>query len=215
MRDKEKDAAMMAEKRRNMIQIAYGLFSESGIDAVSMADIARATGYGNTTLHRYFSNKPALVVAVATWKWEEYTWKLFSARDIDSWDGHTAAEQFKYFLDAFIDLYNNHRDVLRFNQFFNIYMGSVGDRDDLLDPYRDMIASLYSRFTRMYKKARKDGTLKTDVSEKQMFSSTLHLMLAAVTRFAVGLLYRPDEGPTPEEELLLLRDMLIKQYCNI
>ncbi len=213
MRDKEKDAAMMAEKRRNMIQTAYALFSEKGIDAVSMADIARETGYGNTTLHRYFCNKPTLVVAVATWKWEEYTWERFSSLGSASWDEHSAADQFRFFLDAFIDLYNNHRDVLRFNQFFNIYMCSVADEENVLDPYTDMIKALYKRFVRMYRKAEKDGTLRTGEGEQRMFSATLHLMLAAVTRFAVGLLYSPPGGSSPEEELLLLRDMLIDQYC--
>ena len=55
-----------------------------------------------------------------------------------------------------------------------------------------------------------DGTLRTDVPEKKMFSLTLHLMLAAVTRYAVGLLY--DAGIDPEEELTELKDMLMRRY---
>ena len=214
MRDKEKDAAMMAAKRKNMLQTAYSLFSERGIDSVSMADIARETGYGNTTLHRYFSNKSALVVAVATWKWEEYTWERFAQRTPDILDEHTALEQYEFFLNAFIDLYNNHRDILRFNQFFNIYMRSVNEDGEVLNPYTDMIEALNTRFVRMYKKARVDKTLRTDESEQQMFSTSLHLMLAAVTRYAVGLVYSPEGCASPEEELILLRDMLISRYSN-
>ena len=69
MRDKKKDAEMMAKKREHILETAYGLFVEKDINSVSMADIARTTGYGNTTLHRYFRNKTVLVVAVAAWKW--------------------------------------------------------------------------------------------------------------------------------------------------
>ena len=42
-----------------------------------------------------------------------------------------------------------------------------------------------------------------------MFSATLHLMLAAVTRYAVGLVYL--RGPDPEQELLL-RDLLVERF---
>ncbi len=199
-----------------MLDTAYHLFSETGIAAVSMADIARATGYGNTTLHRYFSNKAALVVAVATWKWEEYTWERLSARGDDSWEKRPAAEQYAYFLDAFIDLYLNHRDMLRFNQFFNIYITSAQAKGEItgetLSPYEDMIHALNARFARMYKKALTDGTLRVEEGKEKIFSSSLHLMLAAVTRYAVGLVYRPEDGTTPEEELNILKEMMINRY---
>ena len=39
-------------------------------------------------------------------------------------------------------------------------------------------------------------------------------MLAAVTRYAVGLAYQPEEGSGPEEELALLRDMMVRQYSR-
>ena len=212
MRDKEKDAAQMAAKRKIMLETAYNLFSDKSIDAVSMADIARETGYGNTTLHRYFKTKTDLVVAVATWKWEAYTWAQLSKRDEFPWDDMKASDQFEYFLDVFIDLYVNHQDMLRFNQFFNIYIRSMQVSGKMLEPYQNMIGIVNRRFASMYKKAEADGTVRTDMSEQKFFTSTLHLMLAAITRFAVGLVYSPEDGATPEEELFLLKDMLINRY---
>ena len=41
------------------------------------------------------------------------------------------------------------------------------------------------------------------------------MMLAAVTRYAVGLAYQPEEGAGPEEELAMLRDMMLKQYSRV
>ena len=51
-----------------------------------------------------------------------------------------------------------------------------------------------------------------DVSEEKMFSTTLHLMLAAVTRYAVGLVYVPENGFEPEKELLVLKEALLQKY---
>ena len=49
----------------------------------------------------------------------------------------------------------------------------------------------------------------TDVPEEEIFSTTLHLMLAAATRYAVGLIY---QGGDPEEELTALKEMLMERY---
>ena len=44
-----------------------------------------------------------------------------------------------------------------------------------------------------------------------MFSSTFHIMLAAVTRYAVGLVYK---GTNPDSELVLLENALLREYIN-
>ncbi len=213
MRDKKKDAEMMAKKREEMLQTAYELFSKKDINTVAMADIARITGYGNTTLHRYFKSKPVLVVAVATWKWEEYLSERVDRRLDDDFEHMTAAQQLDFYLGAFIELYSDHRDMLRFNQFFNIYVRAEQIDPEVLKPYQELVKELYSRFDGIYEKAKKDHTVRTDISERKLFTATLHLMLAAVTRYAVGLVYQPRDGTTPEEELGLLKDMLIREYA--
>ena len=111
-----------------------------------------------------------------------------------------------------IDLYRNHRDLLRYNQFFNVYMQREGIPSRQMKPFLTVVDTVEARFHRMYEKAKADGTLRTDVPEREMFSKTLHLMMAAVTRYAVGLVY--DSGIDPEEELLFLRDLLLREYCT-
>ena len=81
-----------------------------------------------------------------------------------------------------------------------------------MKPYEDVINSLQERFHQNYLLGEKDGTLRTDISEKRMFATTLHLMLAAVTRYAVGLVY--DVGIDPEEELDVLKKMLMREYTS-
>ena len=66
------------------------------------------------------------------------------------------------------------------------------------------------RFAETYRKGKEDGTLRTDMSAEEMFSVTAHLMLAAVTRYAVGLVYTVDTDI--EKELLLLKEMMINKF---
>ncbi len=210
MRDREKDAAQMAIKRKDFLEKSFELFTNKNIESVSMIEIARECGYGTMTLYRYFSTKPELVVAVATWIWEQTIVENRERRPSLDFEGMTAAQIFAFYLDSFIDLYRNHRDLLRFNQFFNIYIQSERIDPEVMKPYRTMIEGLKSGFHVIYARAEQDRTVRTDQSEKEMFSATLHLMLAAVTRYAIGLVY--NGGSEPEAELILLRDMLLKHY---
>ena len=70
------------------------------------------------------------------------------------------------------------------------------------------------RFHLMYLRAEQDKTIRTDEPEEKMFSTTLHLMLAAVTRYAVGFIYIPEKDFEPEEELEALKDMLLEKYTT-
>ncbi len=212
MRDKEKDAAQMAAKRQRMLEVGFELFSRRGIDAVSMPKVAKACGCGIATLYRYFPTKVALVVAVGAWAWERYLRENPSDLRADELDALTAAQMFEAYLDFFVDLYRGHKDLLRFNQFFNNYLQGEDASHEQMTPYLQVIEKPRAWFGVLYCKAEQDGTLRTDVSEEEMFASTLHIMLAVVTRYAVGLVYTPSQWSGAEAELLLVRRMLLREY---
>ena len=192
--------------RQRIIESAFRVFSEKAIESVKMNEVADVAGIGVATVYRYYSNKSELVLAVGSWAWGE---QISQSRHIDS-DSLTARQVFELYLETFLNLYRDRKDLLRFNQFFNVYVSGANLPKESTRTYTETIDALASRFGVIYKKAQKDKTLRTDVSEKEMFSATLHLMLAAVTRYAVGLVY--DGGTDPEEELTMLKRMLIREY---
>lgn len=208
-RNQERDARELAARKQRILESSFHVFAERTIEKVSMNEAAEACGISVATLYRHYSAKPALVLAVSTWVWERITGDFYARLDQDR---ATAAEQFAFYLNSFLNLYRSHRDVLRFNQFFNVYVAGEAISPELMQPYTTMIRGLSARFHVLYEKALRDHTLRTDMPEKQMFSATLHLMLAAVTRYAVGLVY--NEGTDPEEELRLLKDMLMQRFTK-
>lgn len=209
---KELVVTRMASRREQILRESFRLFSEHGIESVTMPDIAKASGVGRATLFRYFGSKLDLIIEVGAWAWRQYYKDYGSRNNTAGFAGMTAAEEFELFLDFFLDLYRNHSEVLRFNQYFNIYVKGAKASADKLESYIKMIDAVADRFHSIYIKAESDGTLRTDVSEKEMFESTLHIMLAVVTRYAVGLVYVPGEEAAPEGELILLKDMLLDRY---
>ena len=208
-RNTEKDAVEMASKNRRILENGFRIFAERSIDSVKMTDISDAAGIAISSLYRYYSTKPKLVMAISTWVWDRYTnsQRLDASKESE----RTAAEEFNFYLEAFLDLYRNHKDILRFNQFFNIYIQTVNIPEEEKKPFTDVVHALEARFAKMYQKGVRDGTLNTEMPEKKMFSTTLHLMLAAVTRYAVGLAF--VEGTDAEEELKMQKELLLKRFC--
>ena len=124
----------------------------------------------------------------------------------------TAAERMKLYLDSFIDLYRSHRDVLRYNYYFNSFLANERVSQEQSRSYQDVVDTLKKAFHELYLTGMKDGTLRTDLPESVMFSSSFHIMLAAVTRYAMGLVYL-EADVDPERELVLLEEALFKVYA--
>lgn len=196
-------------RRELILETSFRLFAEKNIDTVTFDEIAAETGLGKRSLHRYFKSKDDLVVSVAVWAWSGF---LAGNRRRRPKSGSTAAESYAFFLDSFLTLYRKRADLLRFNQFFNVYVKSQRVSPEQMQSYRAVGGEMREWFRGVFEKGREDGTLRTDVPEEKMFSATLHLMLAAVTRYAVGLVYQGASAP--EDELLFLRELLLDRFTT-
>ena len=211
MRDPGADHATMAVRRERMLSAAYRLFTEKSITSVTLEEIAREAGCGKKTLLRYYDSKLQLVIAVAVHQWGQVLQDILKRNAESRLEGASAREEFVFYLDSFIGLYLD-RELLRFNQLFNVYVQSEQPDTGTLEPYRDMIKGLAKRFHVVYEKAERDHTIRTDIPEHEMFSATLHLMLAVVTRYAVGLVYQSEEGFDAVKELEVLKEALLAMY---
>jgi len=192
----------------------FEMFSQKSIDAVYLPDVAKASGHGIATLYRYFSTKADFCVAIAEWKWGEFFMENRKHSPLRHLEDSTAADMFEFFLDSFLELYRNHKALLRFNQLFNIYIRSENIDTGTVTAYRGLMQHIIRYFHVMFEKAKQDGTVRTDIPEAEMLSVSIHLMLAAVTRYAVGLVYQPENGFDDLKELETLKDMIYRKYTT-
>lgn len=202
------------DKERHILESAFRLFSEKGIESVTMPEVAKACGVSRATLYRYFASKLDLVVAIGTRKWNEYIAHHDASVPLETHESMNGAQYLRFYLDSFLDLYRNHRDILRFNYNFNSYLQHESGTEAQRQPYLQMVGILHERFHRLCERGRRDGTLRDDISETSMFSSSFHIMLAAVTRYAVGLVYVPEEIDAPEGELVMLEELLLSRFTH-
>ena len=159
-----------------------------------------------TFMFRYYPSKMDLTIAISADVWGKFTMQNYEHTEQENL---TAAQRYEFWLESMLDLYWNHKDLLRYNQFFNVYVANEQVSEEQMKPFNDVIRTLAERFHKAYELGKQDGTLRTDIPEEMIFSTTLHLMLAATTRYAVGLVYESKE---PEKELAELKDMLMQRY---
>lgn len=71
MRISQKVPQSEAETRTRILKTAERLFARQGFDGTTTRDLAQAAGVAEGTLFRYFENKKAILIEVATQGWVE------------------------------------------------------------------------------------------------------------------------------------------------
>ena len=212
MRNREKDAREMAERRERMLNEGFRIFSQKSIEVVSMQEVADACKLGIATVYRYFRKKEDFVITIGARIWKEYAVKVEEMYSKRGGGTMNAAEELEFFLDCFLYLYNNHKDVLRFIRNFEIYIRSENLSEEKIRVYNEVVDGFAQKFHAVYQKAEKDGTLKLEMPEKKFFYTIMYIMLSAAEKFAEGLVYPSEHEEDMTEALELLKDMILKKY---
>ena len=212
MRNAAKDEREMTARREAMLAEGFRLFSQRGIEAVSMQEVADVCGVGIATLYRYFSTKTALVVAIGTRKWEEFGAIVAREREEAHVADMNAAQELALYLECYLLLYRTQKDLLRFNQSFNNFVVHERVTPQQLAPYLAAIGGFAGMFHSVYAKGKVDGTIRTDLPEDKMFAATSHIMLAVAVRYAQGLVFAAEREEDRTQEYELLKRMILREY---
>lgn len=209
MSKSQKQMDKEAVRRQKIIDTAFKIFVERKIEPVSMGEIAEMVGIGRATLFRCYSNKTELVIAVCAAKWKEYLDELDARRPLSSIGDIPAIDRFTFTLDSYIAMYQNHKDLLMYNDNFNHYITHEGVQREKL---KDFYASIYSVNTRldwMYEKAKEDKTFRTDIPKEEFMRATVHTMMSACAYYAGGFIWGAEENKDYTPELLMLKEMIL------
>lgn len=211
MSKSEKQIVKESERNRRILETAFRIFVERKIEPVSMGEIAEAAGIGRASLFRYYPNKLELVIAVCAKEWKEYMDELDRIRPISSVAEIPAIDRLIFTMDGYIDMYQNHKDLLRYNDNFNYYVSHMGVKKDNehLTEFHNALYSVNTRLHMMYEKAKADHTFRTDIPEEEFFRITVHTMMAACEYYVEGFIWGSEENRDYTPELLILKEMIL------
>lgn len=170
-------------KRNFVIDTATDLFLERSVGAVTIKDIASASGLGEATIYRYFSGRGELLVACAL-KLQERVGEKFLGDSYGS--GYDRLERF---YTAYLETFESAPELYRFLSEFDAYC--IGEKVDL-EEYADNIDRFKEAFMTDYAAGLDDGSVK-DVGDAELFYySTAHATISLCKKLAEGDLIRQD-----------------------
>ena len=194
------------EVRSKIPDIAFELYAKKGIEYVSMQNLADEVGLGFTTMYRYYGQKRVLVIEVATKKWTEYANLVEKKYKKLNGEQFSARQEVEFLLDAYIDLYMYHKNLLKFNRNFDVYVIEERPTVQQMQPYYNAIKYFNDKFHNAIIKAKNDHSIRTDLSEEKIFNALIASMLSVASKYAHGVVYPITRKEDHTEELQVLKE---------
>ncbi|MCQ2593294.1 MAG: TetR/AcrR family transcriptional regulator [Treponema sp.] len=208
----EKDD-MKAARINRILEAAFVLFSEKGIDTITMNDIAKKAEIGVASLYRYFETKEEIAIRTAIWAWEQQKNQIVPILETGDFNDKSGIEEINTIFDLFLSLYENQTSFLSFIYFFDSYAVRTKIDKIKLKDYEEIIFSVQKIVEKAITKGIQDNTIsKQFVGKEEMLYLTLMNSLFTVCQklsLNKNLLSR-DSEESGKAELKLLSDFLIK-----
>lgn len=208
-RNVEKDAIEEQKRREKLLIAGLKLFSSYGIESVKLQAVADEAEVGIATFYNYYVNKVNFAIAVSAYIWKHVWTSKIDQRGKDLLEKFNAYQGIEYYLNLIIDLYANNPEILRFSGYFKTYMNTqsadiINDNEHL-----DTLKPVRSIFHNLYEKAKEDKSIRTDISEQEIFTSIAITMLGVAERYALGIVWAGHSDNNYTRELYLLKDMIL------
>lgn len=203
------------EKMETIFRSAFSLFSEKGIDAVAMTDVARKAGVGVASLYRYFVTKDELAIQTAIFAWKEQK-KAFIPAD-ESFYAKSGYEQLDYILNIYSAGFEEHKDFTRFIYFFDSYVVANKISPERLAAYENEIRGAQGFVIDAIRCGLDDGSIKGGYRGKEtvLYFTLTHALFNDAQKLSIGnTILVMDNDVDPVTELKSLADILLAGIKN-
>src|SRR5574344_1704408 len=180
----------------HILGCAMKLFSEDGIDTVTMDDIAASSEIGVASLYRYFKTKEELAIQCAAQSWQTQE-KIFAVKfGEESFRRKNGLGQLEDLFSIFCDLYETDPAFYRFIYYFDSFVHRTGVETVQLGKYEER------------RKGTKEG------AEELSYTLTHSLFALAQKLSLSGEMLMMDKDVSAIRQLKTLGSLLIDSLRN-
>ena len=198
-------AAHRENQREWILEVAQNLFTQEGIETVTLAEIAQSARLTKATLYRYFASKEEMaqeIFKVVTRGWGER-----NVREVWALPGSGYDYVERFVTSHFTYLFHNSREA-RFVAEFNYKYAQAWPAQLMTALLAETLSEERQRLADCIQAGQKDGSLRSDIDSE--------VMLAAIFNFNSGMLSRVGEmGDKLEGEYGLSLEAIFSQVSRI
>lgn len=209
-RNVQRDEREMERRKNQLLDAGFKLFSENGIEAVSLLKVAETAEVGAATLYNYYQNKVNLVTAISARMWNRIWLDYIDRNGSDCLEQRTAYENIEAYADEIIRIYVEQPEVLRFSSDFKTFICREKIEMEQVALQFETLKPISNLFHECYKKAKTDKSVRMDISEQEIFTTVALSMLGMAERYAQGIVWAMREDNDYTKELNNLKEMLLK-----
>lgn len=207
-----------------IIECTFGLFSENGIENISMNDIAAASKIGVASLYRYFQTKEELAIEVAIYAWNLELAVFNEVFTSEKYGSLTGFEQLKELLEVFADALVTQRSFFSFIYYFDSFIKKEKVSAEKLREYERTILGTNTIVVQALDKGIADGSISfkgsknavlSGASTQEMFITMMHSLFCLAQKLSIsGDLLAMDEIVEARKQIEILINMLLVSLKN-
>ena len=209
---KEEKDNLKNSRISRILESAFELFAEKGIDNVTMTDIAAKAEIGVASLYRYFETKEVIAVQTSIWAWERQKSIILPQLLTDTFKNANGITQLSIIFSMFIQLYENQVKFLRYIYFFDSYAVRIKIEKERLGEYEKTIESTKTLIAASIAKGIDDKSINAKYKESQdvLYFTLMHTLFSSAQKLSLsGDMLMMDELVSGKRELELLSNLLL------
>lgn len=207
-RNAERDKLEADQRKAQLVQAGFELFSRDGIEQVSLSAVAKKAGVPASTMYKYFQNKVNLAVTISGWVWSGVWDEALAQAGVAGLAQMNPRQLFETYADVIVALYRNRPEVLRYSASYKTFIRREDALDSDLKEHLDPLQPMAELFFNSCAQATRQGLVRCDVSPEKMYSFVALTMLTMAERYALGVVWTETPGADHVDDLLNLKGML-------
>lgn len=216
---RQEQEKLKASRIEHIVECTFNLFSENGIETITMNEIAQQAEIGVATLYRYFTTKEdlAIDVAVYAWQMEKETFsKVYSSEEYNKLSGF---DQVKVLLGIFPGALETQSRFFRFIYYFDSFVKKESVSVQRLGKYEQSIEVLKTIVVNAIEKGLSDGSIKYRNSDSEKISSAtteeiyftiMHSLFSICQKLSLaGEMLYMDKAVNAKKQIELLVEIIL------
>lgn len=209
--NEERDEIKLSRMNR-ILENAFILFSQKGIDTIAMTDIAKKAEIGVASLYRYYETKDEIAIRTAIWAWKKQKKAILPQIFTEEFDSLNGLMQLEKIITLFIELFENEHDFFRFIYFFDSYVARTEITPERLADYEKIIESVQLIVKKSIEKGINDGSINSKFNNEtnELYFTLMHTIFSITQKLCLsGNMLNMDKIISGKKELETLKAILI------